>query len=108
MRMGRLVAVWTVAAIAAIGEGQAMTIDLDDPGSEPLHFAVGTVSSEAVTLAGRGAGGATYYNLRAPEAAALAGTTKVQLSAQDGWYVRVDLDGMVFSDTPVLATVPWQ
>lgn len=81
----------------------AAAVDLDDPDATPLRFAAETLSADAVTA---GAGGdAVYHDVRAPAGAALASTMKVPLGARDRWYLRVDLDGMVFSATPMLSTV---
>ena len=96
----------TIAGIAiALATGPAAAIDFDDPDSGPLHFAVETVSDEAATRFDAGSGAVTYYNVEAPaDDAALTTTTKRRLVGSERWYVRVDLDGMVFSATPVLGT----
>ena len=94
-----------VGIALALGAGPAEAIDFDDPEAEPLHFAVETVSGEAVTTAAQGSAEVTYYNLKAPaEDAEFTTTTKLSLSDSTTWYVRVDLDGMVFSATPELST----
>ena len=94
-----------VGIALALGSGGAGAIDLDDPDARPLHFAVETVSETAVTPVGEGSGQLTYYNLEAPaEDAELTTSTKLSLSDSTTWYVRVDLDGMVFSATPELST----
>ena len=96
------------AAIAgiglALGAAQALAVDLDDPDATPLHFALETLSAEAVTVTGSGAARGTYYNVEAPaDDAALTAVAGLRFSG-DGTYVRVDLDGMVFSATPELTT----
>ena len=94
-----------MAAAVAVVAPATGAVDLDDPRSEPLRFAAETLSGDAVTVA-RGVGGeAIYHNLRAPTGTAFSSTTKLPLSARDGWYLRVDLDGMVFSAVPVVATL---
>ena len=50
-------------------------------------------------------GEVTCYNLKAPaEDAALTTAIKPRLFDWSTWYVRVELDGMVFSPTPQLGT----
>ena len=100
---------WTGFAIAGLvlglGAGSAAVIDLDDPRAEPLYFAVETLSAEAVIVSGRGAGGVTHYRLEgSPENAALRTTSRLALAESETWYVRADLDGMVFGATPEFAT----
>ena len=102
-RTRRVAAAWAVA-MAALAASPAAAVDLDDPEAEPLHVAVETLSADAVTGSGGVGGGARYYNVRAPDGTALASTTKLALPERDRWYLRVDLDGMVFSRTPVLTT----
>ena len=89
--------------VVALGAGSAVAFDFDDPNAAPLHFALETLSGEAVTVTGSGAAPTTYYNVRAPASdATLRTTTKLALGAIERYYVRVDLDGMVFSATPEL------
>ena len=100
---------WTGFAIAGLalwlGAGSAAAIDLDDPRAEPLYFAVETLSAEAVIVSGRGAGGVTHYRLEgSPENAALTTTSRLALAESETWYVRADLDGMVFGATPEFTT----
>ena len=90
------------AAVLALAAGPAGGVELDDPEAEPLRFAAETLSGDAVTAGADG--DAIYHDLRAPAGTALSSTMKLSLSARDGWYLRVDLDGMVFSATPALAT----
>ena len=74
--VGRLRA--AAAFAAALAAAPAAAIDLDDPDATPLHFAVETVSGEAVTVVGRGRERETYYHLEAPpDAAELATTNKL-------------------------------
>ena len=90
-----------IAGIAlALGGEPAAAVDFVDTAAAPLRFAVESVSEDAVTVAGRGAARLTCYNLEAPpDNAALTTTTKLRLSGSETWYVRVDLDGVVFSAT---------
>ena len=102
---GRQVQRALAATALALGAGSAAAIDFDDPDARPLHFAVETVSEDSVTRVVEPGGQVTYYNLEAPpDAAELTTTTKLPLFASERWYVRVDLQGMVFSATPVLST----
>ena len=92
-------------AVVGVAFAPAFAVNFDDPAAPPLHFAVETLSDEFVTMAFLDDGRATYYNLEAPPGdAALTTTTKLSLPASESWYVRVDLDGMVFSVTPELRT----
>ena len=94
-----------VAAAGLAFAGAAGAIDFDDPEAAPLHFALESLSAEAVTATGAGTGRTTYYNVRAPDGdATLSTTTKVALSGSESYYVRVGLDGMVFSAVPELTT----
>ena len=80
-------------------------IDFDDPDAVPLHLALETLSGEAVTVDRQGAVSTTYYNVRAPAGdLTLRTTTKLALSGSESYFVRVDLDGMVFSAVPELTT----
>lgn len=103
--MQRLYALGVGAGVAlALGCGPAAAYDFDDEEAQPLHFAAETLSADAVTVTNLGTGRATYYNLEAPpDGAELTTTSKFQLSGSAHWFVRVDLDGMVFSATPKLA-----
>ena len=104
MRTRRAVGVVAGVALAGV-TGGAAAIDLNDPAAAPLHYAVETLSAEAVTLAGLGAERATYYNVEAPpHDAELTTTSKLSLPGSENRYVRVHLDGMVFSATPQLTT----
>lgn len=90
---------------AAVVAGPAAGVDLDDPTTVPLHFAAESVSAAAATVAGSGPARATYYHVEAPPGnAELTTTAKLRLDASERWYVRADLDGMVFSATPELRT----
>ena len=104
MRIMRAVGVAAGVALAGVGGGAA-AIDLDDPAARPLHYAMETLSTEAVTVAGLGAERATYYNVEAPpHEAELTTTSKFPLLGSENRYLRADLDGMVFSATPQLTT----
>lgn len=99
------ITVAAAALAAGLGAAPAAAFDFDDPESVPLHFALETLSGDAVTRVGRSGARETYFNLEAPpDAAALTTTNKFTLSDTATWYVRVDLDGMVFSAAPALAT----
>ena len=90
---------------AMLAAGPAGAIDFDDPDAAPLHFALETLSVEAVTVGREGAGRTTYYNVRAPAGdSTLRTTTKLALSGSESYFVRLDLDGMVFSAVPELTT----
>ena len=92
-------------AVVVVAVAPAFAVDFDDPATPPLHFAVETLSDEFVTVALLDGGPETYYNLEAPPSdAALTTTTKLSLPASESWYVRVDLDRLVFSVTPELRT----
>ncbi len=85
--------------------GPAWAVDLDDDDAVPLYFAAESVSAEAATVAGEGEERVTYYHLETPpEAAELRTVSGAALDVSRRWYVRADLDGMVFSATPELAT----
>ena len=81
--MGRLRA---AAAFAAALAAPAAAMDFDDPEAVPLHFAVETVSGEAVTVSGRRRDRETYYHLEAlPDDAELATTNKLPFGGLDAW-----------------------
>ncbi len=89
------------ALAAALAAGSASAIDFDDPDAAPLHFALESLAGDAVTVAGR----TTYHNVRAPAAdAALKTTLKRSVSTSGIFFVRVDLEDMVFSAVPELTT----
>ena len=89
------------AFVAALAAGSASAIDIDDPDAAPLHFALESLTGDAVTVTE----GTTYYNVRAPAGdAVLKTTTKRSVSTSGRFFVRVDLDGMVFSAVPELTT----
>lgn len=96
---------WPRAAVVlalGLGSAGAAAIDLDDPAAVPLHFALETLSGDAVTTVG--AGGEAYYHLEAPpEDDAITTRNAYRLEGSQRWYVRVDLDGMVFREIPSLA-----
>ena len=95
----------SVGLAAALAAGPAGAIDFDDPDAAPLHFALETLSGEAVTVDRQGAVPTTYYNVQAPAGdSTLRTTTKLALSGSESYFVRVDLDGMVFSAVPKLTT----
>lgn len=97
----RLIGPLSLAAVA----GPAWAVDLDDDDAVPLYFAAESVSVDAATVAGAGDERVTYYHLETPpEAAELRTVSGVPLDVSRRWYVRADLDGMVFSATPQLVT----
>ena len=87
-----------------LAAGQVAAVDLDDPESGPLYFAAESASAEAVTVTGTATDRTTYYNIEMPDGdAALTTRNEIRLAGSETWYVRADVEGMVFSATPELS-----